>query len=203
MNYIELINNIWNMREQGIISAHEQDLYLHLLHKCNTLFWKSPFLQSTTVLCSILSIDRNALTTRRKRLKQLGLIDFKEGKAKNRPAEYSIICTYNKEGINPDSYIFETEKQYETQRKNKKAEDKEIRFLPPTTRDVESYCHERNNTVDPHRFVDFYTAKGWMLGKNKMKDWKAAVRTWEKNGNRITHPAANYKQLSKVTDERF
>ena len=38
----------------------------------------------------------------------------------------------------------------------------------------------RHNNVDPEKFVDFYAAKGWMIGKNKMKDWKAAVRTWEK-----------------------
>ena len=49
--------------------------------------------------------------------------------------------------------------------------------------EVQSYCLERNNGVDAQKFVDFYTAKGWYVGKNKMKDWKAAVRTWE-NGNK-------------------
>nr|DAE07792.1 MAG TPA: helix-turn-helix domain protein [Siphoviridae sp. ct5kv15] len=54
------------------------------------------------------------------------------------------------------------------------------RFTPPTLEDVKAYCQERNNQVDPERFLDFYSAKGWMIGKNKMKDWKAAVRTWER-----------------------
>ena len=54
------------------------------------------------------------------------------------------------------------------------------RFKPPTIEEVKEYCKERNNGVDAERFVDFYEAKGWMLGKNKMKDWKAAVRTWER-----------------------
>jgi len=45
---------------------------------------------------------------------------------------------------------------------------------------VVAYCRERNNGIDPQRFIDFYSAKGWMIGKNKMKDWKAAVRTWER-----------------------
>lgn len=53
-------------------------------------------------------------------------------------------------------------------------------FLPPTIEQVEAYCNERNNFVDPQKFVDFYASKGWMVGKNKMRDWKAAVRTWEK-----------------------
>jgi hypothetical protein len=60
------------------------------------------------------------------------------------------------------------------------------KFIPPTVEEVESYCLERKKQVDAQRFVDFYTSKGWMVGKNKMKDWKAAVRTWEKgdDGNR-------------------
>lgn len=53
-------------------------------------------------------------------------------------------------------------------------------FIPPTLEEVTSYCKERNNSVDPQKWYDFYSAKGWMIGKNKMKDWKAAVRTWER-----------------------
>lgn len=54
------------------------------------------------------------------------------------------------------------------------------RFTPPTLDQVISYCHDRNNNVDPNKWFDYYTANGWMVGKNKMKDWKAAVRTWER-----------------------
>lgn len=53
------------------------------------------------------------------------------------------------------------------------------RFTPPTFEEVQAYCTERKNNVDPERFIDFYASKGWMVGKNKMKDWKAAVRNWE------------------------
>lgn len=60
-------------------------------------------------------------------------------------------------------------------------EKKQTRFTPPTVEEVRAYCRERGNSVNPETFVDFYTGKGWMVGKNKMKDWKAAVRTWEKN----------------------
>ena len=55
------------------------------------------------------------------------------------------------------------------------------KFVPPTVLEVKEYCEERNNAVDPETFVDFYSAKNWMIGKNKVKDWKACVRTWEKN----------------------
>lgn len=60
------------------------------------------------------------------------------------------------------------------------------RFVPPTLDEVKAYCKERKNSVDPETFVDFYEAKGWMVGKNKMKDWKAAIRTWERNRNSVS-----------------
>ena len=58
--------------------------------------------------------------------------------------------------------------------------DKSNRFVPPTLEEVQEYCFERGNNVDAETFVDFYSSKGWMVGKNKMKDWKAAVRTCER-----------------------
>ena len=56
-------------------------------------------------------------------------------------------------------------------------------FIPPTIEEVREYCNERMNFVNAESFVDFYESKGWMVGKNKMKDWKAAVRTWERGNN--------------------
>lgn len=59
-------------------------------------------------------------------------------------------------------------------------EEKSKRFYPPTIDEVKQYCEERKNNIDPMAFIDFYSSKGWMIGKNRMKDWKAAVRTWER-----------------------
>lgn len=58
---------------------------------------------------------------------------------------------------------------------------KTTRFTPPTVDQVKAYCQERGNSINPQHFVDFYETRGWMAGKNKMKDWKAAIRTWERN----------------------
>lgn len=55
------------------------------------------------------------------------------------------------------------------------------RFTPPTMEEVLLYCLERKNHVNAQKFVDYYTSNGWRVGKNPMKDWKAAVRTWERN----------------------
>jgi len=52
-------------------------------------------------------------------------------------------------------------------------------FAPPLFEEVKAYCQERRNNVDSQNFVNFYESKGWMVGKTKMKDWRAAVRTWE------------------------
>lgn len=58
---------------------------------------------------------------------------------------------------------------------------KRVAFKKPTVEDVRAYCQERNNTVDPERFVDYYESNGWKVGRNSMRDWRAAVRTWERS----------------------
>ena len=57
-------------------------------------------------------------------------------------------------------------------------------FAKPTVEEVKAYCAERKNNVDPDKFIDFYESKGWLIGKNPMKDWKASVRTWEKSSGK-------------------
>lgn len=56
------------------------------------------------------------------------------------------------------------------------------RFTPPTVEEVRAYCKERGNNVDAEKFVAYYTANGWKVGRNAMKDWRAAVITWERQG---------------------
>lgn len=72
--------------------------------------------------------------------------------------------------------------------KDKKENTKEKR---PTLDEVRSYCLERGNTVDPQRWYDYYSANGWKVGKNPMKDWKACIRTWERNTNVSTTSRRN------------
>jgi len=58
--------------------------------------------------------------------------------------------------------------------------NKKERFKKPTLDDVKLYCTERKNNIDAEAFIDFYESKNWMVGKNKMKDWKACIRTWQR-----------------------
>lgn len=68
------------------------------------------------------------------------------------------------------------------------------KFIKPTVEEIAEYCRERDNGIDAQQFYDFYESKGWLIGKNKMKDWKAAVRTWE---------SRNQKNKPKVAGPRM
>ena len=71
------------------------------------------------------------------------------------------------------------------------------RFVPPTVEDVQTYIQEKEYHVDAERFVDFYQAKNWMIGKNKMVDWKAAVRNWAKE-----HRGQKPPNITQVSPQR-
>ena len=80
------------------------------------------------------------------------------------------------------------------------------RFIQPTLEEVEEYCSERGNNVDAERFIDYYTSNGWKVGKNPMKDWRAAVRTWERSDrgkhgkNQGSGILDDYKRMNEIID---
>lgn len=80
---------------------------------------------------------------------------------------------------------------------NENKKKREARFIPPTISEVEKYCSEKGYKIDANHFIDFYEAKGWMIGKNKMKDWKAAIRTWAQRSNSKIN-----KETENETDEQ-
>lgn len=71
---------------------------------------------------------------------------------------------------------------------------KRKRFEKPTLSEVKAYCIERGNKVDAQHFYDYYESNGWKVGKNSMKDWKAAVRTWERSEYRKPNSKKNSKE---------
>lgn len=81
----------------------------------------------------------------------------------------------------------------------KKENIKRKKFVKPTIEEIQSYCLERNNGINAEAFYDFYESKDWFVGKNKMKDWKACVRTWEK---RKTKNNEEYKSKIDIQRER-
>ena len=89
----------------------------------------------------------------------------------------------------------EIEKEIHSSAKNTTTKRK--RFEKPTLSEIKEYCIERNNNVDAQHFYDYYESNGWRVGKNSMKNWQAAVRTWEKNSYTSTT-----KQTKKTNTEQ-
>ena len=112
--------------------------------------------------------------------------------------KYEAKCNKNREnvlrrytdvndGIRTDT---KSTKEKAKEKEKAKAKEKEstppispsrgTRFIPPTPDEVRAYCLERGGRVSAEKWYDYYTANGWKVGKNPMKDWKAAVRNWER-----------------------
>jgi len=108
--------------------------------------------------------------------------------------------SHDKVMSNPDSVM------QEEIRLDKKRLDKKVtsRFTPPVLSDVALYCLDRGNNVDPEKFINHYEANGWMRGKNKIKDWKACVRTWESKDNNnqpAQKPTQQKREMPKAGTE--
>lgn len=81
---------------------------------------------------------------------------------------------------------------------------KSRKFVPPKLEEVENYCRERGNAVDASQFVDYYVSVGWKVGKQSMKDWKAAVRTWERrDGANLPRTKASQNNADSLTSNPF
>ena len=101
-------------------------------------------------------------------------------------AAYQHQCTVNKanvtnryESLRTVTNRCESLQDKDKDKKKKREEEEKTLFVPPTVEDVAAYCKARNNSINAEEFVNFYASKGWMIGKNRMKDWQAAIRTWE------------------------
>ena len=99
-----------------------------------------------------------------------------------------------------DDFHLEKQDDFHLEKQDEKAK-KKGRFIKPSVEEVAAYCRERGNAVDPDEFFDFYESKGWRIGKEQMRDWKAAVRTWEKrNGGNVVKKPSVMDQVAEVWD---
>lgn len=115
-----------------------------------------------------------------------------------------IIEKDNTNVLSKKKFFEQNEDCFSDDLKNEKSFQKKVApkksFSIPSVEEIRSYCIERQNYVDPEKFHSHYTSVGWKVGKNQMKDWKAAVRTWEKNHNN----KANYNGTEQQPQqERF
>lgn len=100
-------------------------------------------------------------------------------KIKENNTSNELTSINKKENIIKENSESEKDSVPESSARKKGSKEK---FIKPTVEEIRAYCRERNNIVDAERFYDHYESNGWKVGKNTMKNWKAAVRTWERNG---------------------
>ena len=126
---------------------------------------------------------------------------YPRGLSSNKPAIVAVrkeLSDYSLNAIVSESlgnhYLMIKDKDKDKEKDKEKDKDKRVVFKPPTLKQVREYCKERGKGVDPNKWFNFYASKGWMIGKNKMKDWRAAIRTWEGNTDKTVKMPESIKQ---------
>jgi len=202
MNYLEEDTAFEAWCENNYLPIFAQAIWKKLFKRFNRSGWREwVTVDNLTLMADVQIKSEKSFIHYRDKLIEAGLVEYQKGK-KGSPNQYKLVSFKKYTSLDTVHSTAETtvSSEVETtvkttvhstdlyklkQNKDKKDIDKSIskKFTPPTLEEVFVYCQERNNNVDAERFINHYTAKGWFIGKNKMKDWKAAVRTWEAKVN--------------------
>ena len=190
--------SIWNSREPFdkrsawidiLLSASHKDLNL-MIGGINEKIPRGSFMFSIEKLCDRWGWSRNRVKRFLVLLEREQMIETK------RTNKGTLISVLNYNAFQSVEEV--TEKETEISDAHETAK-KVARFIPPTVDEVQAYCEERKNGVDARCFVDFYESKNWVVGKAKMKNWKAAVRTWERNRrDKVTRNTVNANNSSQL-----
>lgn len=181
-------------------------LFRHCILRANVedKQWKGQLIKKGSFVTSLENLSRetglsvqNIRTSFKKLTSELTI------KTTNRNTIISIKNYENYQGLTSNlTNNQQTTNKLLTTTKEYKNEKNEKKFIVPTVQQVEEYCKERNNNIDAEYFINYYDAKGWMIGKNKVKDWKACIRTWEqrnkKDIDKNKYDAETERQIAKV-----
>lgn len=209
MDYIKLSRKILDWEWYGNINTCR--VFIHMLLKA---YWKDKKIEGTVIPRGSFPssygrlAEETQLTVDEVRTAVKHLISTKEI-TKHATSKYTVFTVNNYDAyqIIPSTLPSDSQTiperlptKEEYKEGNNKKEDTNVskkKFIPPTVEEVRAYCQERGNKVDPQAFIDHYTSNGWMIGKNKMRDWKAAVRTWERAERRA--PEQKTDKINKGT----
>ena len=191
-------------------------LYLHCLLKANhkpnkwrgIVIEQGQFVTSYHKLSCELPMSVQQIRTALNKLKSTSELTIKT------TSKYSIISITNWQSYQEDNKQHnnqvtsdqQSSNNQVTTNKNEKNDNKQKkgvkRFTPPSLDEVKGYILEKQYDIDGQYFIDFYQSKGWMVGKNKMKDWKATIRGWNtRNEKNRQTSAPKAKQYSDKLDE--
>lgn len=215
----------WVFKNQSENNPTMTALYFFLVEINNRLGWREEF--SITANECMKAIGVNSYNTYKKNFDKLIEVGFiRTVKKSSNQYQCNIIALSNFDkaddkanfalsnfDIADETFLNSINK---TNNINNIEREKATRFVPPTIDEVSFYCKERNNLIDPERFFNYYTSNGWRVGKSPMKDWRAAVRTWEKNDkqqkptqnnsfsrkNRLLDEAKEISNFNKLATER-
>lgn len=224
MNSYELSRNYfdWCFENPEKITPNHTAIYFFAIEHCNRLGWKNKFgLPSQMVMDAIGIKNWRTYIKAFNDLTEWGFFELVE-KSKNQYSS-NIIAIVKNTKANTKALDKAMQTHIQKQSKSIASIDKPInlltikpinqlniidsekskRFIPPTLQEVEIYCFERNNGLDPKHFIDHYTSNGWLVGKNKMKDWQSAIRNWERTNKKFNQTTNNNgnKLRNQTTDE--
>lgn len=222
MNYLVEVNAFqrWLLTATDV-STSEIALWYALMNYNNLTGWKREFNVALSALQASTKMTPKTVQKARKRLKELGLIDYYSRKG-NQSAVYRVIPFEEQQskfvGNNYQQTVQQTVQQTEfvgnnyqqtvqqtvhipKDKQNNNTKDKQVvdskkesttskkknakKFIKPTLEEVKEYIVANGYYVDAAIFMDFYDSQGWKVGKNSMKDWKAAVRTWNRRNHEV------------------
>ena len=178
------------VRYSKALTPNAKLLYAEITALCNM---NGKCTASTQYFCRLYEVSRGAVQNWLKMLDDNGYIDrtviYKQG---SREIMHRYINLKDKGSVK----IMTDNTNININNTNLTDSNKKALFKKPTLDEVKNYCILRKNNIEAEAFIDFYESKDWLIGKNKMKDWKACVRTWESREK--NNPKSNSKGMSKI-----
>ena len=163
-----------DVRYNKNLSPNSKLLYAEITALCNM---NGKCTASTDYFCKLYEVSRISIQKWLKILEQNNYIKrvniYKQGSKEILTRVITLVNSPSKQKLTDNTNINITNT-------NLTDSNRKALFKKPSIDEVKDYCKERNNNIDAEAFIDFYESKDWKIGKNKMKDWKAAVRTWER-----------------------
>ena len=178
------------VRYSKALTPNAKLLYAEITALCNM---NGKCTASTEYFCKLYEVSRGAVQNWLKMLDDNGYITrvliYRQGSKE-------ILSRYIKLVDKPSLKMCTDNTNINITNINLTDSNKKALFKKPTLDEVNNYCILRKNNIEAESFIDFYESKDWLIGKNKMKDWKACVRTWESREK--NNPKNNSKGMSKI-----